>query len=396
MEQAVNNFNKGLQMDTHPMVQGNDTLTDALNATFITMNGNEIVLQNDMGNRRVNNAFLPSGYEPVGMKEYGGVIYIAAYNPITNKSQIGSFPSPQRKMDGLVQDDLKGQFDIINFTFNKDYIFNKENGTLLNSNIEQYNDLNNIWVLKSDSFLIPLTNDTSLRAGDKYSIYSESFSYEKESNNEELFDAKRDITNYYNTPNHIETFGKKALSPKNKRFTLSVGILNSQNQFVDITKTLKRVKSKDSETYYENYDESVSDVYKFNDGYFIAPSKPNTENIETQNDQLLILTRQKLALNTYSYKLTGPMYLKFSLNHIVEFDYNIYGILNKDSNTATLWIEGYITYNCPDGYVISRDKKTSSNLTRGNQDYVTFAEIPGHYISEKHSLINGFDLLLFT
>jgi hypothetical protein len=73
-------------MDTNPMVQSNDTLSDALNATFVTMNGNEIVLQNDMGNRRVDNAYLPSGYEPVGMKEYGGIIYIAAYNPITNRS----------------------------------------------------------------------------------------------------------------------------------------------------------------------------------------------------------------------------------------------------------------------------------------------------------------------
>ena len=82
MEQAVNQFNKGLQSDTHPMVQGNDTLSDALNATFVTMNGNEVVLQNDMGNRRVDNAFLPSGYEPVGIKEYGGIIYVASYNPM--------------------------------------------------------------------------------------------------------------------------------------------------------------------------------------------------------------------------------------------------------------------------------------------------------------------------
>jgi hypothetical protein len=49
------------------------------------MNGNENVLQNDMGNARVDNAFLPSGYVPIGMKEYGGVIYVAAYNPITNR-----------------------------------------------------------------------------------------------------------------------------------------------------------------------------------------------------------------------------------------------------------------------------------------------------------------------
>jgi len=86
MEQTVNTWSKGLQMDTNPMVQGNETLSNALNATFVTMNGNEVILQNDMGNRRVDNAYLPSGYEPVGIKEHGGVIYLALYNPITNKS----------------------------------------------------------------------------------------------------------------------------------------------------------------------------------------------------------------------------------------------------------------------------------------------------------------------
>jgi hypothetical protein len=44
MEQAINTFTKGLSIDTHPMVQNNETLTDALNATVVTMNGNEVVL----------------------------------------------------------------------------------------------------------------------------------------------------------------------------------------------------------------------------------------------------------------------------------------------------------------------------------------------------------------
>ena len=118
MEQATNTFNKGLQTDTNPMIQGNDTLTDCLNGTLITMNGNEVILQNDMGNRRVDNAYLPSGYEPVGIKEYGGIIYIAAYNPITNKSQIGSFPSPQKKIDSLSDPNLKGTFDFDSFSLN--------------------------------------------------------------------------------------------------------------------------------------------------------------------------------------------------------------------------------------------------------------------------------------
>ena len=48
-----------------------------------------------MGNSRVYQIKLDPGYSPVGMCSYGGVTYIASYNPLTNKSQIGSFPSPQ-------------------------------------------------------------------------------------------------------------------------------------------------------------------------------------------------------------------------------------------------------------------------------------------------------------
>ena len=44
-------------------MQDSATLSDALNATITTMNGNELILQNDMGNRRVDNAYLPAGYE---------------------------------------------------------------------------------------------------------------------------------------------------------------------------------------------------------------------------------------------------------------------------------------------------------------------------------------------
>ena len=86
MEQTVNSFQKGMQMDTSPMMQGTDSYTNALNATIITMNGEEVILQNDMGNRRVDNAYLPAGYIPVGMKEYGGIIYVASYNPINGRS----------------------------------------------------------------------------------------------------------------------------------------------------------------------------------------------------------------------------------------------------------------------------------------------------------------------
>nr|UWG87801.1 MAG: hypothetical protein [Bacteriophage sp.] len=51
-----------------------------------------------MGNGRVETAYLPEGYVPVGTCEFGDIIYIVSYNPIINKSQIGCFPSPERNI----------------------------------------------------------------------------------------------------------------------------------------------------------------------------------------------------------------------------------------------------------------------------------------------------------
>ena len=97
-QETVNTFTEGLVKDLHPLNTPKNVLTDALNATLITYDGNEYILQNDVGNGRVETARLPSGYIPVGVKEYGGIIYVAAYNPLTAKSQLGSFPSPERQI----------------------------------------------------------------------------------------------------------------------------------------------------------------------------------------------------------------------------------------------------------------------------------------------------------
>jgi len=91
-----NTFNKGLVMDLNPLTTPNSVLTDNLNGTIITYNGDEFVLQNDMGNCKVDQGRLTPGFIPMGMKEYGGVIYIVSYNPITGAAEYGSFPSPQR------------------------------------------------------------------------------------------------------------------------------------------------------------------------------------------------------------------------------------------------------------------------------------------------------------
>lgn len=96
MQIAKNNFTEGLVMDMSPEVTQNNCLTNALNATYITMNGNELQLQNDMGNAKFG-AYLPGGYIPLGTTQLGGIVYVISYNPSSNKTQIGSFPSPQTK-----------------------------------------------------------------------------------------------------------------------------------------------------------------------------------------------------------------------------------------------------------------------------------------------------------
>lgn len=66
----------GMILDLHPSTTPNTVLTDNLNGTFITYNGNEYCLQNDRGNFVV--AGLKKGYIPIGAKEYNGIIYIVS------------------------------------------------------------------------------------------------------------------------------------------------------------------------------------------------------------------------------------------------------------------------------------------------------------------------------
>ena len=121
--EAINTFAQGLVMDINPLVAPNDGVCNALNATLITMNGNENVLQNDMGNGRVETAFLPEGYVPLGTTELGGIIYIVSYNPLNKKCQIGSFPSPERNISTDKISDLNQELN------NTDFKYDDQTGT---------------------------------------------------------------------------------------------------------------------------------------------------------------------------------------------------------------------------------------------------------------------------
>lgn len=120
---AKSTFGDGLIMDFAPDNTQATCLTHALNATLLTMNGNELSLQNDMGNGRVETAYLPEGYIPVGTCEFGDIIYIVSYNPITNKSQIGCFPSPERNISSKELSGIETQFNLDEFTKSTDFGF---------------------------------------------------------------------------------------------------------------------------------------------------------------------------------------------------------------------------------------------------------------------------------
>lgn len=146
-QDASNGFAQGLLMDYNPVNAPNTALTNALNATFVTYNGNEGILQNDLGNGRVESAYLPEGFIPLGTTSFGGIIYVVSYNPIEDVCQVGSFPSPERNF-------TEGELYYGNFGFNtKD----------LSNNINQ-----------SFQMVVPLLDQNNkeirLTSGDKFTL----------------------------------------------------------------------------------------------------------------------------------------------------------------------------------------------------------------------------------
>lgn len=110
-QETTNTFDGGLNKDLNPIVTPSNILTDCLNGAFLTFNGDELVLQNDSGNttivgpKDIGNVGLSEGFEPLGIKEYGGILYIVsvrkAYDsigrriPEEDEIEFGSYPSPE-------------------------------------------------------------------------------------------------------------------------------------------------------------------------------------------------------------------------------------------------------------------------------------------------------------
>lgn len=172
--ETTNTFTGGLIMDIHPLMTPNNILINCLNGTLVTFQGNENVLQNDMGNGRVQTANLPEGYVPLGTTSLGGIIYIVAYNPYTNKCQIGSFPSPERSIEVTKNNKITYSLK------NSDFSYSREGGALSYYIKKAFND--NIKFSPGDKFII--YGDT---ISDNYFKFYDSSKY----NRNDLKEAKK-------------------------------------------------------------------------------------------------------------------------------------------------------------------------------------------------------------
>jgi hypothetical protein len=73
-KEITSTFSEGLNYDLNPLTTPNNVLTDCVNGTFITFNGDELALQSSIGNEELTQ--LSDGFYPLAMKEHGGVVYI--------------------------------------------------------------------------------------------------------------------------------------------------------------------------------------------------------------------------------------------------------------------------------------------------------------------------------
>lgn len=302
--QAQNTFNEGMVLDNHPLMTPNTVLTDALNATLVTMNGNEMVLQNDMGNARVENAKLPPGYIPIGMKEYGGIIYIACYNPLTNKGQIGCFPSPQRQKTATQISEITPTFKFPDVTYIKE------------ENDEEWYKINS-FLTKCEIF----PKGTIIRSGDKFSVglpISSMFGTDNIDSTGENF-----ISNYDNVENGL------VKTPMNRMYTFGVATLDNNGQLRDITNQLKRYKG-GQQVQFSNID---SDLYKFNCGYW--QNEMSTEDKDgLVSSELMDQTNVQSKLNTYNSKLFGRLFLYAKYNTVQSIEVSVIGYKKLDDDNT--------------------------------------------------------------
>lgn len=284
---AKSTFGDGLLMDFAPDNTQATCLTHALNATLLTMNGNELSLQNDMGNGRVETAYLPEGYIPVGTCEFGDIIYIVSYNPITNKSQIGCFPSPERNISSEELGGVASTFTSQEFVDNDEVIATSVKKIIYENN---------------------------LNPGDKFIVYTKSFQTTRDGN---IVDNGDYITDVGNTDHNLGKF------PKNIKF--SVVAIEDSGKINYLNSDLKWYDDYYIHTKWNNTEGKPDiDSYRnlLNSGYSVFQSKisgklailAELETVKTFDSQYLIFQQDELVTNERTSYYTRHYHIYLNCN----------------------------------------------------------------------------------
>ena len=373
IKKATNKFTKGLVMDFSPENTRNEVLTHALNATLLTFNGNELSLQNDMGNARVETAFLPSGYMPVGTCEYGGIIYIVSYNPLEDKSQIGCFPSPERNISS---DELG--ISEVNIAANMFQTIKAgvPTGDIINT-----------------SKYVLLRND-NLNPGDKFLVYADPSMYEealldleRQTNNSEFFPVEHPIIALNLVS--IEDSGKIVyLNSDLRKYTVERNSVKNKYHLLGETPNSGTLGAIDIDSY-RNVLSSGYNVFKsktsgklailaelvtidsYSVTHSVVPKKiiydGITQNLEGQYD-VIVHTEVEPVITPSNYLLEPKLsyyYLENSQGHLQVADGNI-NLFTKSGIVNTR----FLTTNLLDVYTtIPTKSKNPLNLNNTLQDF---------------------------
>lgn len=115
-KQAHNSFKDGLLTDYHPLSTPPTVLTKSSNLDYVTIEGDQLILQKRMGNDPelwgTENIQLSPGFIPVAVKELNNVAYILSTNRESGEGEIGTFPAPDYVELGYEQGDYYHEIEL--------------------------------------------------------------------------------------------------------------------------------------------------------------------------------------------------------------------------------------------------------------------------------------------
>lgn len=405
-QETVNTFSDGLILDLNPLSMPNTAVTNCLNGTLRTYNGNENMLQNDMGNARVETAMLPTGYIPLGSTSFGGIIYIVSYNPVEKKCQIGSFPSPERN---LSKDELGDESQT---TINLN-LFTDENG---------FNGFSPANIITNYYQKVNLLK-TPIYPGDKYKIFSNNLNSFTDANtdleyvsayynNEDNEDNNYDINLYphYLKISVISTLndGKIIDLTNNSVWTTSPnggkpfyiyleGLGQSEEGKLDLDEYRGLVGS-NYDTYVAKSSGQLGILAKlevptsFSVGYDVLIDDPK-QNVENESSKPVLSSRlREKNIDFYFYlnwandnegdhkNRVNPQGVIYEMPKVVENDEIIYKDKDKDENNLTQFF--FCSYDIKLKATNSKPEETVSPDSLEDRDYYSL-KVPDNFYTEE-------------